>query len=95
MPPACGLPPGNEEIHDQPSYRGGEEERVEPIHDSTVPRQEGAHVLDPEISFDHRFNQVTAGTRSHQADTENDPHPKRDMKQEKGHADAGSCTEDQ
>ena len=60
-----------------------------------MPGQEGAHVLDPQISFDHRFDQVTAGPRGHQAHAENDAHPERDQKNEKGHADAGSCAEDQ
>ena len=73
----------NQEVHDQPGYWGGNEQRVEPIHDSPVPGQEGAHVLDTEISLDHRFDQVPAGSGSHQADAENEAAPERNMKNEK------------
>ena len=46
-----------------PRPRGPREQRVEPVHDPAVAREDRAHVLDPEVALDGRLGEVADGRR--------------------------------
>ena len=48
----------DEDHHQQPDHRSGRQQRVQPVHDAAVARQQRAHVLDAEVPLDHRLAEV-------------------------------------
>ena len=51
----------DQQQHGRPSERGGDQERIQPVHGAPVPRHERAHVLDARVPLDHRLHQVANG----------------------------------
>src|SRR4029079_14128075 len=47
----------------QERRRGPEEQGIDPVEDAAVPRQERAHVLDPDVALEQRLREVTERRR--------------------------------
>lgn len=57
-------------VQDQPRDKRRREKRIQPVHDSAVARQEGAHVLDSEFTLDLRLDEVTQGSNDDEDNAE-------------------------
>ena len=69
-------------VQQQPDRGDRGEQRVEPVHQPAVARDELAHVLDAEVALDHRLDQVAQRGHHHRDQAEGDPDPPATVEQQ-------------
>ena len=77
---------GTSRLSTHPRHDRGGQQRVEPVHQAAVPRQQGAHVLDAEVALDQRLDEVTERRADHQQRAGQHARPPRSAEQKRTHS---------